>query len=589
MTEKQIVLYWRKSWIDEDASDYILFDEYVRRIENEEILKHATVTDNPIHNASDFYKMRNYIDDLCYRLVKFYGNLVNNALGLDYNIEQWNIIWNFLYDELFYWFYVYKKIEPYRNQNCYVMLCDEIDFEKIRKISWGQNPLYSATIASLICKGIGIPYKKVQMEKISAIDYENSCYTDVSQMDCIERNLFRVRRIFESPSCIRDYFSHDSMQKKDKSVTIGLEGMRFPSKVKKYIQQNVSNVEFIDELYDVDAPEIVDEILREKIFDKTIFPAENEFELILPQLMKCLVSVDEIENLKFYEEYAKSITSKWNYKIIVHSAVSAKPFLMCLAYAKKKGIQIYDVQHAGVYSINRNYGHCEELIYDRFLTWGWNVANANNIQALGINRITPKFLVSPIKKKGRILLVSYVCEMNIVSRGLYEGKYIAETKKFIRGLSSEKRKNLIIRTNTYTENSDLVEWVKNEYPDVKFEKWDEVKMQDSVRKSDIVVCDYSSSIFFESLVFGVHPVMFFAQKVIDLNDEFKPFYERFKENEIIMESGDEMAKKINSTNNIKYWLYNNHVNEIYSDMQKKLMMPNKKVQDIWVKYLGNLD
>lgn len=588
MTKKQIVLYWRKSWIDKDASDYILFDEYVRRIENEEILKNAIVADNPIQNASDFIIIRNYIDELCHRLVKFYGNEFNHTLGLDYTTEQWNIIWSHLYDEVFYWFWVYKKIDRFRGQNCYVVLCDEIDIERLRKNSWIEDPLYSAYIASIICKKIGIPYKKIKMEEIPEIDYQHCSFSDVGRMNGIERVLYHIKRVATSPSCLRDYFTCNNVEKNSETITIGLACMRFPPNYNGYICKNVSNVDFINGSYEVDVPWKIDSKLREELFDQTTFPAENEFEIFLPELLKSLIPVEQIENLKCYDEYATKLVDKWNYRVIIHSAGSTMPFLNCLAYAKKKGIEIQDVQHAGVYSINRNFGHKEEIIYDKFLTWGWKDPIEKKIRAVGINRITPQFVVPPLKKNGRILLVSYASEMNNIARGLYEGKYTAETKKFIRGLSYEKRKNLVIRTNTYTENSDLVEWVQREYPYVKFEKWNEVKMQDSVRKSDIVICDYTCSVFFESLVFGVHCAMFMAQKVIDFNDDFKPFYEQFKEHEIILESGDEMAQKVNTTKNIKQWLYNREVNDIYNEMQQKLMMPNKNVKDIWVNYLKNL-
>ena len=211
------------------------------------------------------------------------------------------------------------------------------------------------------------------------------------------------------------------------------------------------------------------------------------------------------------------------------------------------GSKYFIGQHGNNYGTYR-YMHpaIEEIIPDKFLTWGWTD---------GLQQHIPAFIFKTAGQKtqeynpfGGLLLI----ELHLNHRfttwdATHEfAQYFEAQQEFVANLASDPKKHLTIRLHgsykSLTWNEDL-RWQAYD-PSIKIETG-EVHINDLIAQTRLVVHSYDSTGILETLSQNIPTLAFWQNGFDHLRDSAKPYYQLLFEAGIVHFTPESIAQKVN--------------------------------------------
>ena len=307
-----------------------------------------------------------------------------------------------------------------------------------------------------------------------------------------------------------------------------------------------------------------DHLLRKKLSKKFIYKTGCDFENITRSLLFELLPIIYLEgfnilnksvNQQPWPKSPKFIFTSNNYQ-------ADEIFNLWTAIKVDSGFKYYVGQHGNNYDVKKNFSpQIEELTSDKFITWGLEGESPKNVPAF-------IFKTAGVKKKnynskGGLILIEtpYHSRFTTFDGEIEYIEYFNEQKKFVKTLSNEPKKNLIIRLHpTYQEFrwSEKKRWFDFD-ESLKLDTG-ELNIKKLISKNRLVVHSYDSTGILETLNKNIPTLAFWQNGFDHLEDKAVPHYQMLVNAGIVYLSADSVANKINNIwDDVDGWWSQTHV------------------------------
>jgi putative transferase (TIGR04331 family) len=223
-------------------------------------------------------------------------------------------------------------------------------------------------------------------------------------------------------------------------------------------------------------------------------------------------------------------------------------FKLWTATKTESGSQYIVGQHGNNYGTHRYLGNLtpDQLVADKFLTWGW---------ADGLPQIIPAFIFKTAGRKaqsfspdGGLLLIEFSLGHRLFSwDDASEFKaYFEDQKNFIRKLNKQIINHLIIRLHHIHTNSNFGEgaqW-KEFDPTIKIDAGFS-NIRSLIAQSRLVVHSYDSTGVLETLSGNIPTLVFWQNGFDHLRDDAIPYYQPLVDAGVVHLTHESVAAKVN--------------------------------------------
>lgn len=302
---------------------------------------------------------------------------------------------------------------------------------------------------------------------------------------------------------------------------------------------------------DVAVPDVdIDPDRREQI---SFEPSKSKFEELIGKMIREQVPLIYVEgyaqmndrSLKAYPENPKVIFT-------AHAFSPNETFKFWAAYHVDRGVKFVGTQHGGHYgtglwSSNENH---EIHIYDTYFTWGWKSDVYDNTKPLVTAKLNrAKRNVCP-KKDGRILLVLmavpqysyYMYSVPVSSSGMLS--YFDYQYRFVRALSGQNKKLLIVRLYTHDYGWNQMERWANEFPEIECYHGSK-SMLDQLKESRLAICTYNATTYLETFAANFPTVMFWNPEHWEIKPSALPYFDELRRVGILHDTQESAAALVN--------------------------------------------
>ena len=303
-----------------------------------------------------------------------------------------------------------------------------------------------------------------------------------------------------------------------------------------------------------------DQQLRKDLASQAIKKSSNNLEFILTTMLFELLPICFLECFSNLNDLARQELWPKNPKFIFTSNNfdTDEVFKLWTAFKIQSGSKYFIGQHGNNYGTHRYYNPTiEEMIADKFITWGWKDRLSQHKPAFIFKAISKVPFYFNLKKKCRLLLVEDMSfhQLDTWDRSAEHKIYMADQIKFIKKLRKNILKTMTIRLHSsyiYNKPFEKIFWEK-------FSKNITVDTGDSsfvnlVNESKLIVFSYDSTGFLENLSKNIPTLAFWQDGLNHLRDGAKPFYQLLIDAEIIHLTPESIAKKVNEIwGNVDAW------------------------------------
>lgn len=213
-------------------------------------------------------------------------------------------------------------------------------------------------------------------------------------------------------------------------------------------------------------------------------------------------------------------------------------------------------QHGNNYGTHRYENPCiEEIVADRFVTWGWGAKSGNHRQGFILKKPYPS--VSTHCIDGGLLLIELhpAHQISLYDEVVdFEG-YFTEQTQFVAALPHSIRQDLTVRLHIGSKSlheNENARWTKFD-PQIRIDNF-ELPLPKLIAESRLVVHSYDSTGLLETLSQNIPTLAFWSNEYAHLRDEAVPFYELLRKAGIIHFSADSAAMKVREVyDDINVW------------------------------------
>lgn len=309
-----------------------------------------------------------------------------------------------------------------------------------------------------------------------------------------------------------------------------------------------------------------DQILRVKLANRLSSKSGNSLEDILSVMLFELLPVCYLEGFanlnKHVERQAWPKSPK--YIFTSNNFDSDEVFKLWSATKVESGSKYFIGQHGNNYGTHRYmYPAVEEIISDKFLTWGWKD---------GLPQHTPAFLFKTVGVKSRkynryggLLLIQLHLNsrINTWDSTAEFHAYFNEQQEFVKSLSDSAKKNLTVRLHSahkYYKWNDELRWRAFDQT-LKIDTGD-VDISQLTSNSRLVVHSYDSTGILETLSQNIPTLAFWQNGLDSLRESAKPYYQALVEAGIVHFNPESVAHKVNDVwDNVDAWWMQSNVQD----------------------------
>jgi len=217
------------------------------------------------------------------------------------------------------------------------------------------------------------------------------------------------------------------------------------------------------------------------------------------------------------------------------------------ASKSESGSKIVHGQHGNNYGTHRYMNPSnEEVVCDKFLTWGWKGDLAQH---------TPAFILRnsgkshPRKKKrGKLLLIETIEPIRFETWDTANQfkVYFEDQKKFVQLLDSEPKSQLLVRLasgSQWTNNSEDIQWNDFDSNIVLDDGFRNIRSL--IQRSRLIIHSYDSTGLLETLSWNLPTLAFWQNGLEHLRDEVVQDFQALHEVGLLHFSATEAAQKVN--------------------------------------------
>lgn len=416
-------------------------------------------------------------------------------------------------------------------------------------LPWKENILYSKILNLLKNVNFQIEYleinKKSKLKEQQDIHVKNINYKQQFFLNLIKYyNKFSKKFIRKNDALIINSY----LPLKDE-IKLQLSLGQFPH-IWKYqdtthLYQKLQNLNFNQEK-------------RDQLIRSFESKSDNEIEFIICKLLFELLPKIYLEGFVTLKNIVSEQSWPKSPKFIFTSNefFMNEIFKLWSALKVEKGTKYFIGQHGNNYgTMKYKSPRVEEMVADKFITWGWTNES---------KKFIPAFIFKNGKKKkykfdadGGLLLIQtcHTKDFTTYDRKFQYIRYLENQIKFVDLLAKAPREKITIRLNP----EYLVErWaVRERWTDFDSKlnlEFGKAKMSKLISQSRLIVHSYDSTGILETLSGNVPTIAFWLNSYDYLLDEAKPFYEMLFDAGILHFSAESASKKINEIwNDIDGW------------------------------------
>jgi len=529
--------------------NYIYLSDWVKREAFNSSKNKVEVSNSFCNTIKDRIKAEKYIVSKKKKIFDELYKSINKILGINKNRRFWKII---IGDWFHYFFYF--------SYNRYFSLKNVLYKYKIKKIILARS--------SYDCVNSNLEFIKIS----NNVEFNNGFFLSVIKnlrfannknykVVIRKRNILRNNVIsFSIKNFVRDFIIRINLFF-CKNNSILLVDTKLGKLREIYIQLKLKQFPLYGLLTEKSYVEKKDNQKRKKLFQ--LFYKNNSsdnFLNFLREMIVCYLPTNYLEGYKkiftlanrIYPENTKTIITSQNFS-------TDEVFKYWTANKTESGSKYFIMQHGnnyGYYRFPKKYN--EELISDKFLTWGWSNNKSKYIKFFNF-KVSGKKKLNFKKNKLLFIQVHPPVKLSFWDQEKEYFETINLNNHFFSQLDSSIKKNLIIRMHkqsfddTYYNSMNVTEHQK------EYEKYFDYGRKDIfslIKKSKIIIYSYDSTGFYENLTLN-NPVFLldrFFKKNINLRH--KKFLQSL-ENEIIFDDPARLAMKVNTVwADIDKWWYN---------------------------------
>ena len=298
--------------------------------------------------------------------------------------------------------------------------------------------------------------------------------------------------------------------------------------------------------------------------------------------------------LENFEEIKNKVLNKFpkNPKLIVTAnAYQANDcFKIWAAHYVQKNIPLIIHQHGGTFGISKfNQTETHQIkTSDKFISWGWNMKEFNNIKTLPSLKINSKKLNYNINGDILLTLAStprYFYNFFGVPNGPEFLNYIDDQKLFIANLNTVVINKLKIRPDSTEFGWQISERISDVIDVSSFES-NKISFRNRLKKTKICICTYNASMFLETLAYNVPTIVFFNIEFCKIRSEAIPFFKKLKSVGIFHDSPEAAAKFINKIEpDIEEWWKESKLQLIRREFCDEYVNTSKNWSSEWSSFL----
>ena len=324
----------------------------------------------------------------------------------------------------------------------------------------------------------------------------------------------------------------------------------------------------------------------EKLFTKN-FEYKNDFESFLNSFLSQNIPFSFVEELKNYiKKIEKSYLPKNPSTIFVANIVSNTFLSIYCGLKKSNSSKILFAQHGGSYGQHffNPYEYFEKRVSDKYLTWGWDDKNDRIVSRFGyIKKYNDKKI--NYQNNNNLLLIhrvqkKYITEIDPYSSSIDKSEYFFGHKNFLNTLNENLKEKVIIRYKAADYMRQKL-YDKKNFPNLKIDEG-ETDIHELFKTSRVVVSQALQTTYLESLSLNIPTIVFTNHKSELFRDDFLPYLNKLKDNNIYFDNTIEAARHLNKNwENIDKWWKNKKTQEIVFEFTNKYIFKNKnKLQDL---------
>lgn len=300
-----------------------------------------------------------------------------------------------------------------------------------------------------------------------------------------------------------------------------------------------------------------DQLLRQGLSKEISSDSEDRFKNIISLLLFETIPICFLEG--FTELNTQVSKLKWprspEFIFTSNSFDTDEIFKLWTLKKIKSGARYYVGQHGNNYGTNLySSPTVEELVSDKFLTWGWKNASEKYLPAFIFKNAGEIFLHNT---QGSLLLVESAINYRISTwDDTYEYiKYFNQQINFVKKLELLPRQHLVIRLSHGSRNfnfCDISRWYAHDSSlEIDLGK---KSIWDLIAKSRLVIYSYDSTGLLEILSQNIPTLAFWQNKLDHLNDDSRPYYQLLVDAKILHFSAESLANKVNQIwDNVDGW------------------------------------
>jgi putative transferase (TIGR04331 family) len=307
------------------------------------------------------------------------------------------------------------------------------------------------------------------------------------------------------------------------------------------------------QLWQSPTPKLVkkpDRLLRERLTRQLEHKSACNLENISRALIFELLPICFLEDFTELSDFVNQLP--WpkspNFIFTSNSFDTDEAFKLWAALKVQDGSKYFVGQHGGLYGTHRHMHHntIEELVSDKFLTWGWTDGLKQHIPAFVFKNIRNK--KNYYNHKGGLLLIQLHLNHRVTTwDDTFEfKKYFEDQKKFINNISDFPNKNITVRLHSlhkYLNWSEQSRWYDFN-PALKIDKG-ELSIKLLISESRLVIHSYDSTGILETLSQNIPTLAFWQNNFAHIRESAKPYYKMLADVGIIHFSPESVANKVN--------------------------------------------
>jgi len=323
----------------------------------------------------------------------------------------------------------------------------------------------------------------------------------------------------------------------------------------------------------------------------TLRSCHNKFEKMLAQMIQEQMPSVYLEGYHEMNQRALNVYPKKPRLIFTSISFEVdEGFKFWSAYHVDHGCKFVESQHGSNYGLNL-WNQEEEhqiKIFDKFYTWGWQSDKHKNTKPLSAAKFNiVKSVVKP-KYDGRILMTTFafprfaykMFSVPVSSTGMIS--YLNDQFNFVRSLTDEVRKLLLVRLFPNDRNWNQIERWSQEFPEIEYYKGYSISMFNQMNESRLLVTAPNGTPCLEAFVANFPTVLLWNPNHFELRPSAQPYYDVLRQAGILHDNTESAAAKMNEIyHDTKTWWQQPEIQEAKNKFCSRFARTSKNWMKEW--------